>query len=88
VRLPGEEAALVRRAHLKLCREVRKDAVLLTDALAIPDYVLKAPFGAYDGDIYRKYFAVRHSLTHSSPTHTRALARSHSPRWRATGIRS
>jgi hypothetical protein len=54
----GEEAALVRRSHLKLCREVRKDAVLLTDALAIPDYVLKAPFGAYDGDIYRKYFEV------------------------------
>lgn len=48
----------MRKSHLKLCREVRKDAVLLTDALAIPDYVLKAPFGAYDGDIYRKYFEV------------------------------
>lgn len=56
--ITGEDAALVRKSHLKLCREVRKDAVLLTDALAIPDYVLKAPFGAYDGDIYRKYFEV------------------------------
>ncbi|ELR12034.1 acyl-CoA dehydrogenase, middle domain containing protein [Acanthamoeba castellanii str. Neff] len=58
--ITGEEAALVRRSHLKLCREVRKDAVLLTDALAIPDYVLKAPFGAYDGDIYRNSVLTNH----------------------------
>lgn len=50
---------MVRKALLKMCREVRKHAVLLTDALAIPDFVLKAPFGCYDGDVYRKYFDVR-----------------------------
>jgi alkylation response protein AidB-like acyl-CoA dehydrogenase len=56
--ITGEQAALVRKAHLAVCKEVRKDAVLLTDALAIPDFFLKAPFGCYDGDIYRKYFHV------------------------------
>lgn len=42
-----------------MCREVRKRAILFTDALGIPDFVLKAPVGCYDGDIYRKYFEAR-----------------------------
>jgi len=27
----------------------------LVDAFGYPDWVLKAPIGAYDGDIYEKY---------------------------------
>ncbi len=36
----------------------RKDAVPLVDAFGYADFVLKAPLGCYDGDIYRKYFEV------------------------------
>lgn len=68
----------MRKGLLSLCRQVRPQAVLLTDALAIPDFVLKAPFGCYDGDIYRKYFEVLvfiSSTFHARSTDTAVAAR-------------
>ncbi|KAJ3083691.1 acyl-Coenzyme A oxidase [Rhizoclosmatium hyalinum] len=37
-------------------KELRADVVGLTDAFGFPDFILKAPIGRYDGDIYRHYF--------------------------------
>jgi hypothetical protein len=42
---------------IRLCREVREQCVPLVDAFNIPDWILKAPVGRADGDIYRNYFA-------------------------------
>ncbi|KAF9999663.1 acyl-Coenzyme A oxidase [Entomortierella chlamydospora] len=47
----GWHAKLVRQLFLDQCKDLRKDAVALVDAWAIPDFVLKAPIGKYDGDI-------------------------------------
>jgi len=41
---------------LQLCRDLRADAAGLVDAFNYPDFILKAPLGRYDGDIYRAYF--------------------------------
>ncbi|KAG0048779.1 acyl-Coenzyme A oxidase [Gryganskiella cystojenkinii] len=53
----GSHAKLVRQLFLDQCKDLRKDAVALVDAWVIPDFVLKAPIGKYDGDIYPAYFA-------------------------------
>ncbi|KAG0306588.1 fatty-acyl coenzyme A oxidase [Dissophora globulifera] len=53
----GLHAKLVKQLFLDQCKDLRKDAVALVDAWAIPDFVLKAPIGKYDGDIYPAYFA-------------------------------
>ncbi|KAI8622807.1 acyl-CoA dehydrogenase/oxidase [Chytriomyces sp. MP71] len=41
-----------------LAKELRQDVVGLTDAFGFPDFILKAPIGRYDGDIYRTYFNI------------------------------
>ncbi|KAF9360291.1 acyl-Coenzyme A oxidase [Mortierella sp. NVP85] len=53
----GSHAKLIRQLFLDQCEDLRKDAVPLVDAWNIPDYVLKAPIGKYDGNIYPAYFA-------------------------------
>ncbi|KAG0005090.1 acyl-Coenzyme A oxidase [Modicella reniformis] len=53
----GTHAKLVRQLFLDQCKALRKDAVALVDAWAIPDYILKAPIGKYDGNIYPAYFS-------------------------------
>lgn len=35
---------------------VRKDCIKLTDAFELPDSIINAPIGYYDGDIYHNYF--------------------------------
>lgn len=55
--LSPEQCVVVRRAVTDMCKALRPEAVSLVDALGFPDFVLKAPVGAYDGDIYRKYLA-------------------------------
>ncbi|RKO89201.1 acyl-CoA oxidase [Blyttiomyces helicus] len=47
----------IRSKVSQLCKEVRKDAIPLTDAFGISDYVINSPFGRYDGNIYEHYFA-------------------------------
>ncbi|RUS24545.1 hypothetical protein BC938DRAFT_473414, partial [Jimgerdemannia flammicorona] len=47
-----KQARVVRGLYIRLCKETRTDAVPLTDAWAFPDFVLKAPIGRADGDIY------------------------------------
>lgn len=53
----GDHAKEVRQLFLDQCKDLRKDAIPLIDAWAIPDFVLKAPIGKYDGNIYPAYFA-------------------------------
>lgn len=48
-----------------LSKEVRKNAVALTDAFDFPDWIIKAPLGSSKGDMYENYFNV---IT-SSPNH-------------------
>ncbi|KAG0249595.1 acyl-Coenzyme A oxidase [Mortierella polycephala] len=52
----GTHAKSIRQLFLDQCKDLRKDAVPLVDAWAIPDFVIKAPIGKYDGDIYPAYF--------------------------------
>jgi acyl-CoA oxidase len=53
----GSHAKHVRQLFLDQCKDLRRDAVPLVDAWTIPDFVLKAPIGKYDGNIYPAYFA-------------------------------
>ncbi|KAF9572710.1 acyl-Coenzyme A oxidase [Mortierella alpina] len=55
--LDGSHAKMIRQLFLSQCKDLRKDAVPLVDAWAIPDFVIKAPIGKYDGNIYPAYFA-------------------------------
>ncbi|KAG0206715.1 acyl-Coenzyme A oxidase [Mortierella sp. GBA30] len=52
----GVHAKAIRQLFLEQCKDLRKDAVPLVDAWAIPDFVIKAPIGKYDGNIYPAYF--------------------------------
>jgi len=52
----GSHAKAVRQLFLDQCKDLRKDAVPLVDAWVIPDFVIKAPIGKYDGNIYPAYF--------------------------------
>jgi acyl-CoA oxidase len=40
----------------KFCEKIRNNAIGFVDALSLPDWLIKAPIGAYDGKIYSKYF--------------------------------
>lgn len=52
----GQHSKMVRDLFLQQCKDLRPDAVPLVDAWIIPDYILKAPIGKYDSDIYPAYF--------------------------------
>ena len=45
---------LVHEAVLKLCKELKNDAVALIDALAPPDFVLNSILGESDGQVRRR----------------------------------
>ncbi|KAJ3174259.1 fatty-acyl coenzyme A oxidase [Geranomyces variabilis] len=47
----------IREAVTALCRDVRLDAIPLTDSFNYSDFMLNSPFGRADGDIYTAYFA-------------------------------
>jgi acyl-CoA oxidase len=53
--MTSEQSRAIRNAFYQACADLRPDAVPLVDAWAIPDFVLKAPIGRYDGDIYSAY---------------------------------
>lgn len=54
--MTADQAQLIRQYELTLCKQLRPNAVPLVDALNIPDWILKAPIGRYDGNIYENYF--------------------------------
>ncbi|ESO97330.1 hypothetical protein LOTGIDRAFT_159357 [Lottia gigantea] len=52
----SEPPKLIRESILKLCRELKNDAVSLVDAIAPPDYILSSPIGLSDGQIYKNLY--------------------------------
>lgn len=55
--LSPKQARTVREVYIRVCKEVRQDVIPLTDAWGFPDFVLKAPIGRADGNIYAGTFA-------------------------------
>jgi len=57
-------AILLKEAHLQLCLMIKRHAIPLTDGLMFPDFILKAPIGSYDGNIYesKELFSLSFSL--------------------------
>ncbi|KAJ3256042.1 fatty-acyl coenzyme A oxidase [Chytriomyces hyalinus] len=53
-----EQSQTLRRTVYQSAKELRANVIGLTDAFGFPDFILKAPIGRYDGDIYREYFKV------------------------------
>ncbi|XP_049742638.1 peroxisomal acyl-coenzyme A oxidase 3 isoform X2 [Elephas maximus indicus] len=54
----GEHAGkMMETAILDLCSQLKGDAVALVDVLAPPDFVLDAPIGRADGELYRNLWA-------------------------------
>ncbi|CAH1130846.1 unnamed protein product [Ceutorhynchus assimilis] len=46
-------ATLIQEAILKICSELKNDAVALVDVIAPPDFVLNSVLGASDGEVYK-----------------------------------
>eukprot|EP00003_Mantamonas_plastica_P003371 TRINITY_DN1268_c0_g3_i4.p1 TRINITY_DN1268_c0_g3~~TRINITY_DN1268_c0_g3_i4.p1 ORF type:complete len:415 (+),score=173.65 TRINITY_DN1268_c0_g3_i4:144-1388(+) len=55
--IDGEQSQLIHEEVLKLCDEVRDQAIPIIDSFNIMDFIHKSPLGAYDGNIYERYFA-------------------------------
>lgn len=59
----SEQINSIEKTYLELCKSLRMQVIGLTDAFGYPDFILKAPIGRYDGDIYqRKFFFFFFSL--------------------------
>jgi len=67
--LTGHEVEAVRQEVDRLCKEVRDDAIGLTDAFGYSDFFINSPLGKFDGDVYRAYFD---KITRSNPPGQRA----------------
>ncbi|CAG8450350.1 14400_t:CDS:10 [Cetraspora pellucida] len=48
-----EQAIIVRNAYFGMCKELRKEIIPLVDAWGYPDFILQAPLGKFDGDVYK-----------------------------------
>ncbi|KAI8850357.1 hypothetical protein BC829DRAFT_369038 [Chytridium lagenaria] len=51
-----ESVDAFKKTVFDMVKELRADVIPLTDAWAFPDFVIKAPIGRYDGDIYTHLF--------------------------------
>jgi len=47
----------LRQSVVRLCAEVKDDAVALVDVIAPPDFILNSAIGRSDGNIYKNLFA-------------------------------
>ncbi|KAI8099931.1 uncharacterized protein BX664DRAFT_273493 [Halteromyces radiatus] len=50
-----DQVNAIETLYLKTCHDLRYQIIGLTDAWGYPDFVLKAPIGKYNGDIYEAY---------------------------------
>jgi acyl-CoA oxidase len=50
------EAQQVQEQFQVACMSMRSNVLALVDAWDLPDFVIKAPIGRYDGNIYEPYF--------------------------------
>ncbi|PKY41468.1 acyl-CoA oxidase [Rhizophagus irregularis] len=50
-----EQVKMIKKCYLKLCKEIRKECIPLVDSWGFSDFMLKAPLGKYDGDVYTAY---------------------------------
>nr|XP_004669134.2 peroxisomal acyl-coenzyme A oxidase 2 [Jaculus jaculus] len=64
--LSGAQVDMARTAYLDLLPQIRKDAVLLTDAFDFTDQCLNSALGCYDGNVYERLF----QWAQESPTNT------------------
>lgn len=46
-----EPATIIQDSVLKLCSELKDDAIALIDVIAPPDFILKSVLGASDGQV-------------------------------------
>jgi acyl-CoA oxidase len=51
--LRGSDAQRLTNTFQEQCKMLRKDVIPLVDAWGLPDFILQAPIGKYDGDIYK-----------------------------------
>lgn len=49
---------LIREAILRLCSEMKSEAVALVDAMAPPDFVLNSALGDSSGEAYKKLYSM------------------------------
>jgi len=54
--LQHQQYKQVKTIVYQIIKLIRPNAISIMDAFAIPDHLLNSPLGAYDGDIYNKYF--------------------------------
>lgn len=50
----SKPTSLIREGILKLCGEIKDDAVALIDAIAPQDFILNSVLGASDGQVYKR----------------------------------
>lgn len=48
----------IRQQVSDLCKEIRKQAIPLTDSFNYTDFMINSPLGRYSGDIYEAYFSM------------------------------
>lgn len=62
---PEQITDAVQTELMELLSEIRNDCIGLTDAFKLPDGVINAPIGYYDGNIYHNYF---NEVVRNNPT--------------------
>lgn len=56
--ITSEQHESIRSHILRLCNALKDEYIGIIDALAPPDFILQAPFGQSDGDIYNRYIGM------------------------------
>ncbi|KAI9033595.1 hypothetical protein CLU79DRAFT_724499 [Phycomyces nitens] len=54
--LNPEQIKDIETIYFDYCKSLRSQVIGLTDGFGYPDFIVKAPIGKYDGDIYQAYF--------------------------------